>query len=249
MDQRTVLITGSSRGLGAHAALRFAEEGYNVVVNYARSEAEAAAWAARIRAAVPGADPLVCQADVADRGQVQAMFDAVQRRFGGCDVLINMAGVNQDGPFLSMGDEDWRLVLDTILTGAFLCSQEFARRYQGDCGQIVNIGAPTAFQGRDNGVNYCTARAGIMTFTRCLALELAPRIQVNTVTPGFIGTDEVMERYALRDQANYDKVVSTIPDGRLGTPEDIFRALRFLVGDASYVTGQNITVDGGLLRL
>lgn len=245
MDKKVVLITGSSRGLGAHAALRFAEMGYFVVVNYSKSVSEAEALVEKIVTEIPNSAALACQADVADRKQVHEMFDTIYFQFNRCDVLINMAGINKDGPFLTMSDEDWHQVLNTILTGAFLCCQEYALRYQGECGHIINIGAVTALQGRKNGVNYCTARAGILNFSRCLALELAPRIQVNTVTPGYIATNEVITRYALHDKENLDKAVSSIPAGRLGSPEDIFKCLYFLVNDSSYVTGQNFVVDGG----
>ncbi|MCL2465867.1 MAG: 3-oxoacyl-ACP reductase FabG [Micrococcales bacterium] len=247
VDEKVVLITGSSRGLGAHAALRFAENGYRVVVNHSRSKAEADALVTKIGAEVHGGSALACQADVADREQVREMFDSVYDQFGRCDVLINMAGTNRDGPFASMEDADWHRVLDTILTGTFLCCQEYVARYQGECGRIVNIGAVSALKGRKNGINYCTARAGVLSFSRCLALELSPRVQVNTVTPGYIATDEVLTRHALHIKENLERAVGTVPEGRLGTPEDVFKALYFLVNDSSYITGQNIMVDGGLV--
>ena len=246
-DKKVVLITGSSRGLGAHTALRFAEKGYCVVINYSNSCLEAEALVEKIRDKISNATLLSCQADVADRKQVHEMFDVIYRQFNRCDVLINMAGVNKDAPFLNMRDDDWHRVLNTILTGTFLCCQEYALRYRGDHGCIINVGAVTALQGRKNGINYCTARAGILNFTRCLALELAPKIQVNTITPGYIATEEVVTRYALDIKENYDKVVSAIPAGRLGTLEDVFKTLYFLVNDASYITGQNFVVDGGCI--
>ena len=247
MDKKVVLITGSSRGLGAYAALRFAENGYCVVVNHSRSEPEAKALVAKIGTEIPGAAVLACQADVANREQVREMFDTVYRRFNRCDILINMAGINKDASFLSMNEEDWHRVIDTILTGAFLCCQEYALRFRGERGHIINVGSVTALQGRKNGVNYCTARAGILNFTRCLALELAPSIQVNTITPGYISTNEVVTRHNLHIKENLDKAVSAIPAGRLGTPEDIFKSLYFLVSDSSYITGQNFVVDGGFI--
>ena len=114
-------------------------------------------------------------------------------------------------------------------------------------GHIINIGATTAIKGRKNGVNYCSARAGVLNLTRCLALELSPKITVNTVTPGFIETEEVMTIYSLHIKENYQKQVAGIPAGRLGTPQDFFTAMDFLLNSASYITGQNIMVDGGLL--
>ena len=247
MNKKVVLITGASVGLGAHAAFRFAEKGYCVVVNYSKSVLEAEALVAKICTEIPTSIVLAYQADVADRKQVREMFDTVYRQFDRCDILINMAGINRDSPFLTMSDEDWHQVLNTILTGSFLCCQEYAQRYKGENGHIINIGAVTALKGRKNGVNYCTARAGILNFTRCLALELAPKIQVNTVTPGYIETDEVVTRHALHIKENHDNAINAIPAGRLGTPEDIFKTLYFIVNDSSYVTGQNFVVDGGLI--
>jgi 3-oxoacyl-[acyl-carrier protein] reductase len=153
--------------------------------------------------------------------------------------------VNIDRPFLEMTDEDWTTVLGTILTGTFMCSQEFARRYRGDEGNIINIGAVTAIRGRKNGANFCSARAGILTLTKCLALELSPKIRVNCVTPGYINTDEVMERYQLKEKENLERALSGIPMRRLGKPEDVFQVVDFIVNTASYVTGQNYFVDGG----
>jgi acetoacetyl-CoA reductase/3-oxoacyl-[acyl-carrier protein] reductase len=163
------------------------------------------------------------------------------------DVLINNAGLNLDGPFLEMAESEWRRVLDTVLTGSFFCSQEFARRFSGEEGHIISIGAVPAIHGRKNGANYCSARAGVMTLTRCLALELAPRIRVNCVTPGWISTEEVMERYGLRQPDSFARAVATVPLGRLGTPDDVAAVIRFLVEEAGYVTGQNFFVDGGKL--
>ena len=160
-------------------------------------------------------------------------------------VLINTAGLNIDKPFLEITDKDWSTVLGTILTGTFICSQEFARRYQGEAGHIITIGAVTALRGRKNGANYCSARAGVLTLTKCMALELAPRIRVNCVTPGYINTEEVMERYKLDEQENLERALSGIPMSRLGKTEDVFQIVDFLVNTTSYVTGQNYFVDGG----
>ena len=247
MDKKTVLVTGSSRGIGAHLAAGFARAGYGVVINYSRSEQDAAGLYDSLAREVGGESLLCIRADVGNRADVDRMFDRVHDSFGRLDVLVNNAGINIDRPFLEMNLDEWDRVMNTILTGAFNCSQEFARRYRGDGGHIVNIGAVTAISGRKNGVNYCSARAGILNFTRCLALELAPAIRVNTVTPGYIATDEVMERRALHVKENYYNAVGRIPAARLGTPEDIFRAILFLVGESSYITGQNIIVDGGYL--
>jgi acetoacetyl-CoA reductase/3-oxoacyl-[acyl-carrier protein] reductase len=174
------------------------------------------------------------------------MFDEARERFGGVDVLVNNAGVNRDGPFLAMSDEDWRVVLDSVLTGTFICSQEYARRYTGPEGHIVNLGATTGVTGRKNGANYCSAKAGVLTLTKCLALELAPRIRVNCVTPGHVKTEELVERFALDCPENLERALGSIPLGRLGRPEEVCQLVLFLVRQSGYVTGQNFIVDGGM---
>jgi acetoacetyl-CoA reductase/3-oxoacyl-[acyl-carrier protein] reductase len=245
MKKKTILITGSSRGLGAHAAYRFAEKGHAVVVNYSKSAAEAESLLRKITEETANPNVAAFRADVSSRTDVRTLFDSIGSRFGSCNVLVNMAGINKDGPFLDMDDGQWESVIRTILSGTFICCQEFARRHQEDGGHIVNIGAVTGIRGRKNGVNYCSARAGVINLTRCLALELAPRISVNTVTPGYIATEEVVARHALDIQENRDRAERLVPAARLGTPEDVFRMLDFIVNDSSYITGQNFMVDGG----
>jgi 3-oxoacyl-[acyl-carrier protein] reductase len=246
-EKKVILITGASRGLGAHAAYGFAAQGHGVVVNYSKSHAEAESLVRKIKTDFLNARVLSCRADVAHREEVKGMLDAVYSRFGTCDALITMAGINKDGPFLDMADEQWQSVIRTVLTGTFICCQEFARRYEGENGRIVTIGATTAIKGRKNGANYCSARAGVLNLTRCMALELAPKISVNAVTPGFIETEEVMTRYSMHIPDNFQRQVNLIPAGRLGTPQDVFKALDFLINDSTYITGQNFMVDGGLL--
>lgn len=244
---KTILITGAARGIGAALVTGFAARGWQVAFTYLRSDARAQALCRSIQDR-PGSGPvLALRADVRERQEVSALFDRVCEHFGGLDVLVNNAGINRDGPFLDMTDEQWDEVIDTVLTGAFLCSQQFARRYTGEAGHIVNTGALTGITGRKNGANYCAARAGVLALTKCLALELAPRIAVNCVTPGLIKTEEVLERYPLEDPAKAPAFLSQIPLGRFGEPEDIFRMVYFLVSDSAYITGQNFQVDGGKL--
>jgi 3-oxoacyl-[acyl-carrier protein] reductase len=247
IDNKVVLITGSSRGIGANLIENFAKRDYNVVINYSKSEKEAIELFEKIKN-INGQDSALCiNADVANREKVCSMFNQIYDKFGRCDILINNAGVNRDSSFLEMENNDWQVVINTILTGTFNCSQEFANRYQGDSGHIVNIGAVTGISGRKNGINYCAARAGVLNMTRCLALELAPKIMVNTVTPGYIKTDEVIIRRQLYIKENLEKAISSIPIGRLGIPEDIFNAVYSVVDKMTYITGQNINIDGGYL--
>ena len=244
-QKKVVLITGSSRGIGAGLARSFAEKGFGVVINYLKSKQAAGELLEGINARCGAGTALAIRADVGCRSDVTKMFDQVSAKFKRIDVLINTAGLNIDKPFLEMSDEDWSTVLGTILTGTFICSQEFARYYRGEAGHIITIGAVTALRGRKNGANYCSARAGILTLTKCMALELAPRIRVNCVTPGYINTAEVIERYNLDEQENLQRAISGIPMSRLGTPADVFQIIDFIVNTSSYVTGQNYFVDGG----
>lgn len=240
-----MLITGASRGLGARFAAGFAARGYRVAINFSRSKLEAERLRAEI-AEVRGAEEVMTvQADVGRRDEVRRMFDRIEADWGEVEVLINNAGLNMDGPFLAMTDEQWERVIATNLTGTFLCSQEYALRYKGNSGRILNLGAATALHGRKNGANYCSAKAGVIALTKCLALELAPRIAVNCLVPGYIETDEVVERYNLKNPARRAEIEKTIPMGRLGTPDDVFRTAEFIITAADYVTGQNFFVNGG----
>lgn len=245
--RRVVAVTGSSRGIGAGLALGFARAGYRVVINYFESEVLALSLRDDIEHQFGTDAAIAVRADVSDRTAVSRMFSTCLEHFGRVDVLINNAGVNRDRSFFEMTDEDWTRVVSTILTGSFVCSQEFARSYVGEEGHIINIGAVTAIHGRKSRANYCSARAGVLTLTRCLALELAPRIRVNSVTPGWIATEEVIERYELRHPDKLAQAIGSVPLGRLGTPEDVFRIVHFLVSESTYITGQNFFVDGGKL--
>ena len=246
-ESKVILVTGSSRGIGAALVTGFARKGYKVVINYSRSDEEARQLYREIGGFTSPDKLMLVKADVSVRAEVSDMYDRIMSNFGRTDVLINNAGINLDGPFMEMSDERWRRVVDTILTGTFVCSQEFASRFKGESGCIINIGANTAIRVRQNGCNYCSAKAGVLNLTKCLALELAPEIRVNCIIPGFIDTEEVMTRYNLYDAENRTRVIGNIPVGRLGKPEDIFKTAEFIVENADYITGQNFFVNGGNL--
>jgi acetoacetyl-CoA reductase/3-oxoacyl-[acyl-carrier protein] reductase len=245
--QKTILVTGAAGGIGSTVVKNFALKNQKVIINFLKSEKKANQLRKEINDRHGKDTAFVFKADVTQRSEVKNMFDFAYEKCGRIDVLVNNAGINIDRPFLEMHDDEWTKVITTILTGTFICSQEFAKRYKGNAGHIINIGALTAIRGRKNGVNYCTARAGVVNLTKCMALELAPNIKVNCVTPGWIETDELVERYQLHNEENYRKAVSTIPLEKLGSPDDIFRMIHFIVNDSTYVTGQNFFVDGGYL--
>ena len=241
--QRTALVTGASRGIGRAIALALARAGMRVCVNYHRDEARAEATAQAIREA--GQSALAVQADVADRDAVERLFQAAENGLGDVDVLVNNAGITRDDLLLRMSEEDWDAVMNTDLKAAYLCTKRairgmIRRRY----GRVVNVASVAGLMGNPGQANYSAAKAGLIGFTRSVAKEVASRqVTVNAVAPGFIESDmtDVMSekvREGLRTQ---------IPMGRVGRPEDVAEAVRFLVSpEAEYITGHVLVVDGGL---
>jgi 3-oxoacyl-[acyl-carrier protein] reductase len=245
-EHKVVLITGGLSDIGRATATVFAKAGYNVALNYRRKDQQARAFADWLLNEGHAPQVEVFRADVRERKQIKEMFDKACQAFGDVDALINNAGINRDRSFIEMSDEEWSEVNDTILKGTFMCSQEFARRYTGSTGNIINIGAITAMKGRSNGANYCSARAGVLALTKCMALELAPRIRVNTVTPGRIDTEEVRQRYQLEDSVKKARFAQEVPMQRMGMPEEVAEMILYLVTAGQYIAGQNFLVDGGL---
>jgi NAD(P)-dependent dehydrogenase (short-subunit alcohol dehydrogenase family) len=240
-----VLVTGASRGIGAALVRHFALRGCSVVLNYRSSLQEAQEVCEKVRQEHPEARILPLQGDVGTEAGVQGLFDAAEEAFGTVEVLINNAGRNMDGPFREMSEEQWDEVHQAVLKSVFLCSREYARRYTGDLGCILSMVSGTAFEGRKNGANYCSAKAGVVNLTKDMALELAPKIRVNAIGLGIINTEEVMTRYRLTEKEPLGKMLESIPLDRLGTPEDVADCADFLVFRGSYITGQTIFVNGG----
>ena len=245
-EPKVVLVTGSSKGIGAIYVRNFARKGYRTVINYSRSDDEANSLYQEVSSFAGPDNVMIVKADVSKRTQVRDMFDRAIDNFGRVDILINNHGRNLDGPFLKMSDEQWQECIDVILTGTFICSQEFALHFEGETGHIVNVGARTGIVGRTNGANYCSAKAGVITLTKCLALELAPKIRVNCIVSGFIETEAFYEQAVKTKQfaSNVDDLVSAIPMGRLGTPDDMFKMVEFIV-NSDYITGAKFFVNGG----
>ena len=246
LDRKVVLITGALSDIGRATASSFAKAGYGVALNYRRKEEQARIFAESLVRECHAPQAECFLVDIRNRQGVTAMFDQACQAFGKVDVLVNNAGTNLDKSFLAMTDEEWEVVVDTILKGTFICSQEYARRYIGSNGSIINIGSVTALKGRPNGANYCSARAGVLALTKCMAQELAPRIRVNTVTPGRIDTEELRGRYQLEDDQRKLKLEQEVPMQRLGTPEEVADMILYLASAGQYITGQNFLVDGGL---
>ncbi len=241
---KTFIITGGTRGIGRAIALAMLQDGHGVVVNYHANEANAAETLEACRAISDRV--LLVKANIAEPQEVAGLVDTALKHFGTVDVLVNNAGINIDRPLLELTEEDWDRVVDTNMKAVFLTSQAAGRVMMGQAGggQIINIGATTGITGRANGLNYCAAKAGVLVMTKCLAIELAPRVRVNCVLPGTIRTPEIDERYDLtkNESALAEKVLMK----RIGEPEEVAEVVRFLTSEAgAYINGQKLIVDGG----
>ena len=242
-EDRVILITGSSSGLGSELIRNFAKKGFGVVINYI-VEDEAEALYQQIVKDVGETKVMKYKANVADRKQVRSMFDTVVEKLGHVDILINCAGINRDASFTELTDDLWDAVISAHLKGHFVCGQEYVLHNTDHEGLIINFGAACGQIGRKNGANFCSAKGAIITLTKCMALELAPRIRVNCLVPGSIKTREVIERYDLETDDGLQKELATLPMGRLGEFEDVIRMVECII-DAKFTTGANFYVNGG----
>jgi len=241
---KTFIITGATRGIGRAIALSMSQEGHSVVLNYHANEVNAQQTFEACQAVSDRV--LLVKADIRQSREVDRLIDSTLTRFGAVDVLINNAGINIDRPLLELTEEEWDRVVDTNMKSVFLTSQAAGRvmMAQESGGQIINLGALTGITGRANGLNYCAAKAGVLVMTKCLAIELAPRVRVNCVIPGTIRTPEVDERFDLA--TNEPELAQKILLKRIGEPDEITGAIRFLTSEnGGYINGQKLIVDGG----
>jgi len=240
---RIAVVTGSSRGIGRAIALRLAQGGAKVVVNYRGNQAAADEVVEEINAG--GGEAVAVQADVSDPGQAQALIDAAKKEFGRIDILVNNAGTTRDTLLMRMSEEDWDLVIDTNLKGTFNCIKAVSRQMMRQrYGRIVNITSVAGLSGNAGQANYASAKAGLIGLTKTVAKELGGRgITCNAVAPGLVPTDLT----ASVPEDLVQVAVERTPLGRMGTAEDMAAAVAFLASDeASFVTGQVLAVDGGL---
>ena len=244
LDGKTALVTGASRGIGRAIALCLAAEGARVAINYAGNVKAAEEVKASVEAA--GGTAILCQADIADSAAVEAMIADVVKEFGAIDILVNNAGITRDTLLMRMKDEDFAKVLDTNLKGVFYCTKAVSKlMMKKRSGRIVNMASVVGLVGNAGQTNYAAAKAGVIGFSKSAAKELASRgITVNVVAPGFIGTDMT----AGLPESVKEKMLTDIPLSRMGEPEDVANAVLFLASDqASYITGQVVNVDGGMV--
>lgn len=244
-EERVIVLTGASSGLGAEVAAHFAGKGFKIAINYI-VEKDSQTTYERIVAAV-GPDRIMrYRADVANREEVRSMFDAVVETFGRVDILVNFAGINRDATFMDMTDQQWDSVISAHLRGHFVCGQEYVFHNRDREGLIINLGAACGQVGRKNGANFCSAKGGIIALTKCMARELAPRIRVNCLIPGSIKTREVIDRYDLETEAGLEKELATLPMGRLGEFSDLINMVECIIS-AEFTTGANFYCNGGQL--
>lgn len=244
LDGKIALVTGGSRGIGRAVAIELAKEGATVAINYAGNKAAAEEVQSIITEM--GGKAMIIQADVSDEKSATQMVEEVIAQLGGIDILVNNAGITRDGLFIRMKEEDWNAVINTNLTGIFNCTKVAAKyMMKKRSGRIINMSSVSGIMGNAGQTNYAAAKAGVIGFTKSLAREMASRgITVNAVAPGFIATDMTA---AMPEKAQ-EHVLTSIPLGKMGNPEDIANAVLFLASDkASYITGQVIHVDGGMV--
>ncbi len=240
---KVAVVTGSSRGIGRAIAVRLAEGGARVVVNYRSDQSGAEEVVAHISAG--GGQAIAVQADISDSKQAQALIDAAKEAFGQVDILVNNAGTTRDTLLMRMSEEDWDVVIDTNLKGTFNCIKAVSRQMvRQRYGRIVNITSVSGLAGNVGQANYASAKAGLIGLTKTVAKELGSRgITCNAVAPGYVHT----ELTASLPPELVQQAIDRTPLARVGRVEDMAAAAAFLASDdAAFITGQVVAVDGGL---
>jgi 3-oxoacyl-[acyl-carrier protein] reductase len=243
LNNSVALVTGAGRGIGRAIALELARSGAKVVVNYAGRADKAEETVQLIQEA--GGEGIAVQADVSNPEDVDRLVQTTISTYGKIDILVNNAGITRDTLLLRMKESDWDAVMDTNLKGVFLCTKAVSKSMMKQrSGAIINISSVVGITGNAGQANYAAAKAGILGFTKSIAKELASRgIRVNAVAPGYISTDMTE---TLPEEVK-KQILEQIPLGRIGGPEEIAKTVAFLASPAaSYITGQTLSVDGGM---
>ena len=243
-NKKVVLVTGGARGIGRSIVLSMSKNNYDIIINYNQSTVAANDLAKEVKN-ISDSKIKVVQADVSNESQVQKMFLEISQEFSGVDVLINNAGITKDALSMRMKIEDWDSVIDTNLRGSFLCSQAAIKSMMSNrWGRVINISSVIGLHGNLGQSNYSASKSGLIGLTKSMSKELASRnITVNAIAPGFIKT-EMVENISEKIQ---EGILSRISMNRFGESEDVAYLVEFLASEkANYITGQVITVDGGL---
>ena len=243
-EKKTVFVTGASRGIGKEVALKYAENGYDVIINYVSDKTDVEALEKEFKE--KGADTLILKADVSNPEEVQNVVDKAIEKFGKIDVLVNNAGITRDNLLMRMSEEEFDKVLEINLKGTFLVTKAVTKyMMKKRSGSIINLSSVVGVAGNAGQCNYSASKAGIIGFTKSIAKELASRnIRANAVAPGFIDTDMT----SVLSEEVKDNINAQIPMKRMGTAQEIANVVYFLGSEeSSYITGQVINIDGGMV--
>ena len=242
MENVGAIVAGSSRGIGRATAIRLAQDGFKITVNYSRDEEGAEKTVSMVED--HGGEAFAVKADVSDLEDAEKLVDKTVEEYQDLGVLVNNAGFSHHATLDELRQEDWQKGLDVNLTGAFNCAKVAAPEMKGlGWGRIVNISSLRAMTGSDHGSHYASSKAGLLGLTKSLALELAPEITVNAISPGYTRTP--MTREALEEKE--EQIVEKIPLDRVAESPEIAGVISFLVShDGSYITGETINANGGI---
>ena len=243
-EKKTLFVTGASRGIAKEVALKYAENGYDVIINYVSDKTDVEALEKEFKE--KGADTLILKADVSNPEEVQNVVDKAIEKFGKIDVLVNNAGITRDNLLMRMSEEEFDKVLEINLKGTFLVTKAVTKyMMKKRSGSIINLSSVVGVAGNAGQCNYSASKAGIIGFTKSIAKELASRnIRANAVAPGFIETDMT----AVLSDSVKESIHNQIPLKRMGSAKEVAELIYFLGSEkSSYITGQVINVDGGMV--